>query len=157
PSDGRLRRTDPGVIGGGIRPMLTTSRTLLDRLRDRNDAQAWHLWVSVYEHSSSTLHRRVALLARALGLTWWSSGTVEQRRRRRAGSPRQASPVGRRPQEADVRAPGAGRAADGRGGQRAGEGDPGVIARPPGRPFVGRRGGGDGPRNPVEGAARTGR
>src|SRR3954471_2796011 len=29
--------------------MLTTSRTLLDRLRDRGDAQAWHLWVSVYE------------------------------------------------------------------------------------------------------------
>src|SRR5215218_6206996 len=29
--------------------MLTTSRTLLARLREGNDAQAWHLWVSVYE------------------------------------------------------------------------------------------------------------
>src|SRR5262249_15796594 len=29
--------------------MLTTSRTLLERLRDQHDAQAWHLWVSVYE------------------------------------------------------------------------------------------------------------
>jgi RNA polymerase sigma-70 factor, ECF subfamily len=29
--------------------MLTTSRTLLDRLRDSHDAQAWHLWISVYQ------------------------------------------------------------------------------------------------------------
>src|SRR5262245_5176656 len=29
--------------------MLTTSRTLLARLQDRQDAQAWHLWISVYE------------------------------------------------------------------------------------------------------------
>jgi RNA polymerase sigma-70 factor (ECF subfamily) len=29
--------------------MLTTSRTLLDRLRDRQDAQAWQLWLTVYE------------------------------------------------------------------------------------------------------------
>jgi RNA polymerase sigma-70 factor (ECF subfamily) len=29
--------------------MLTTSRTLLDRLKDRNDAQAWQLWLTVYE------------------------------------------------------------------------------------------------------------
>ncbi len=29
--------------------MLTTSRTLLDRLKDRHDAQAWQLWLTVYE------------------------------------------------------------------------------------------------------------
>jgi RNA polymerase sigma-70 factor (ECF subfamily) len=29
--------------------MLTTSRTLLDRLRDRHDSQAWQLWLTVYE------------------------------------------------------------------------------------------------------------
>jgi RNA polymerase sigma-70 factor (ECF subfamily) len=29
--------------------MLTTSRTLLDRLKDRRDAQAWQLWLTVYE------------------------------------------------------------------------------------------------------------
>jgi RNA polymerase sigma-70 factor (ECF subfamily) len=29
--------------------MLTTSRTLLDRLKDRQDAQAWQLWLTVYE------------------------------------------------------------------------------------------------------------
>jgi RNA polymerase sigma-70 factor (ECF subfamily) len=29
--------------------MLTTSRTLLDRLRDRQDSQAWQLWLTVYE------------------------------------------------------------------------------------------------------------
>jgi RNA polymerase sigma-70 factor (ECF subfamily) len=29
--------------------MLTTSRTLLDRLRDRHDHRAWQLWLTVYE------------------------------------------------------------------------------------------------------------
>jgi RNA polymerase sigma-70 factor (ECF subfamily) len=29
--------------------VLTTSHTLLDRLRDRHDAQAWRLWLTVYE------------------------------------------------------------------------------------------------------------
>jgi RNA polymerase sigma-70 factor (ECF subfamily) len=29
--------------------MLTTSRTLLDRIKDRQDAQAWQLWLTVYE------------------------------------------------------------------------------------------------------------
>jgi RNA polymerase sigma-70 factor (ECF subfamily) len=29
--------------------MLTTSRTLLDRLRNRHDSQAWQLWLTVYE------------------------------------------------------------------------------------------------------------
>jgi RNA polymerase sigma-70 factor (ECF subfamily) len=29
--------------------MLTTSRTLLDRLKDHRDAQAWRLWLAVYE------------------------------------------------------------------------------------------------------------
>jgi RNA polymerase sigma-70 factor (ECF subfamily) len=29
--------------------MLTTSRTLLERLRDAHDAHAWRLWVNVYE------------------------------------------------------------------------------------------------------------
>jgi RNA polymerase sigma-70 factor (ECF subfamily) len=29
--------------------MLTTSRTLLDRLRNRTDSQAWLLWLAVYE------------------------------------------------------------------------------------------------------------
>jgi RNA polymerase sigma-70 factor (ECF subfamily) len=29
--------------------MLTTSRTLLDRLKNRRDAQAWKLWLTIYE------------------------------------------------------------------------------------------------------------
>jgi RNA polymerase sigma-70 factor (ECF subfamily) len=29
--------------------MLTTSRTLLDRLKDRHDTHAWQLWLTVYE------------------------------------------------------------------------------------------------------------
>ena len=29
--------------------MQTTSRTLLDRLKDRQDSQAWRLWLTVYE------------------------------------------------------------------------------------------------------------
>ncbi len=29
--------------------MLTTSRSLLDRLRNRHDSQAWQLWLTIYE------------------------------------------------------------------------------------------------------------
>src|ERR1700745_257890 len=61
PSRGRRRCSAAGAVSDSGAAMSVTSATLLERLRDRNDAEAWRLLVDLYTPLLTSWLRRYAL------------------------------------------------------------------------------------------------